>query len=191
MSIFATLSKSLYLLGFIDFCIIYYVYITFMLQIVIFYFFPLANLPPTLFPSSWSSAVMSLVVTILFLSVVAIFSATNSGSMKSISILAGDEAKFAPWCHYCFKEALACSCEYYYIFVWSCIFSGFYYWAYEVSWVSVIIYIVVFVSCFYHSGHVRVITTMSGSYLLISEPITCGCLFSGTFFTIALSPSLL
>lgn len=133
------------------FLMFYYNYITFILQVVIFYFLPLANLPPTRFPSSWSSAVISLVVTILFLSVVAIFSATSNGSIKSISILAGEDAKFAPWCHYGFKKALTCSCKYYYIFIWSWTFSCFYYWAYEVSRVSIIIYVVVFVSCFYHA----------------------------------------
>ena len=47
-----------------------------------------------LFLPSLSSLSMSLIVTNLFLSVVAIFSATINGSIKSIKILPGEEAKF-------------------------------------------------------------------------------------------------
>lgn len=75
-------------------------------------FLPLAYLPPTRLPPSPSSSVISPIVTNLFLSVVATFSATTSGSVKSIKILAGDDAKFAPRSHYCFKKALTSSCKY-------------------------------------------------------------------------------
>ena len=74
-------------------------FITFVLHFCYMFvtlFFPSAKLPPTLLPSSFNSDVISLAVIILFLFVVAIFSATNRGSIKSINTLAGDEAKFAP-----------------------------------------------------------------------------------------------
>lgn len=75
---------------------LYYILITKCNTVILTYLFPFAKLPPTLFPSSCNSIVISLVVIILFLSVVAIFSATTNGSIKSIKILAGDEAKLAP-----------------------------------------------------------------------------------------------
>ena len=61
-----------------------------------FLIFPLAPVPLTpLFPSLNSVSISSIVI-YLYFSVKAIFSATTSGSKKSIKILAGDEAKFAP-----------------------------------------------------------------------------------------------
>ena len=61
-----------------------------------FVIFPFAPIPLTpSFPSLSSYAISSIVI-YLYFSVNATFSATTNGSKKSISILAGDDAKFAP-----------------------------------------------------------------------------------------------
>ena len=59
-------------------------------------FFPLEPIPLTPFSPSLNSSLISFIVTYFLASVIAIFSATIKGSLKSIKILAGDEAKFAP-----------------------------------------------------------------------------------------------
>ena len=59
-------------------------------------FFPIAPTPFIPFSPSLISFEMSCPLTNLLLSVVAIFSATISGSTKSIRILPGDDAKSAP-----------------------------------------------------------------------------------------------
>ena len=60
------------------------------------FFFLLRRLPPTPLAPSFISFITSLTVTILLSSVVAIFSATIIGSIKSINILPGEDAKSAP-----------------------------------------------------------------------------------------------
>ena len=69
---------------------LYYNYIT------IYFILPLEPTPPTPFLPSLSSFTISSIFIYLYSEVVATFSATISGSKKSIKILAGDEAKFAP-----------------------------------------------------------------------------------------------
>ena len=53
-------------------------------------------MPSTPFFPSLSSSTISSMVTNLNLSVIATFSAMSKGSIKSIKILAGEEAKLAP-----------------------------------------------------------------------------------------------
>ena len=53
-------------------------------------------MPSIPFFPSLNSPSISLIVIYLYLSVNATFSATINGSRKSINILAGDDAKFAP-----------------------------------------------------------------------------------------------
>ena len=60
------------------------------------FFFPLAPTPLTPFTPSFISLEISLLVTNLHSSAIAIFSATINGSTKSIKILPGDDAKSAP-----------------------------------------------------------------------------------------------
>jgi len=59
-------------------------------------FLPFAPTPLTPCCPSLKSFSISFIVTYLCSSVIAIFSATINGSTKSIKILAGEEAKFAP-----------------------------------------------------------------------------------------------
>ena len=62
----------------------------------IFFIFPFAPIPSTPFFPSLSSLQISSMEMYLYSSVIATFSATINGSKKSIKILAGDDAKFAP-----------------------------------------------------------------------------------------------
>ena len=85
--------------GSINLFSLFYKYITIILQKYyksLFIIFPLAPIPliPS-FPSLSSYAISSIVINLYF-SVSATFWATNNGSKKSIKILAGDDAKFAP-----------------------------------------------------------------------------------------------
>ena len=94
-----------------DFCFEYYFYVTVMLQLyfnfiidyysyifyfLILYIFPFAPIPLTPFFPSLNSFYISSMVIYLYLSVTAIFSATINGSIKSINILPGEDAKLAP-----------------------------------------------------------------------------------------------
>ena len=57
---------------------------------------PFAPIPLTPFFPSLNSFAISSMVTYLYFSVNAIFSAITNGSKKSINILAGEDAKLAP-----------------------------------------------------------------------------------------------
>ena len=118
------------------FAFVCYIYVTFVFlfyytsSIILFYLLQIVL--PLFFHHLRSSSDISLTVTILLLSVIAIFSATTNGSIKSINTLAGEDAKLAPRIHYCFKKALACSCKYDYIFHSSCCSFCFYYRIYKI-----------------------------------------------------------
>ena len=78
--------------------LLYYIYVTILLQfyINIIFFFPFAPIPLIPLLPSLNSPSISFIVKNFFSSVIATLSATINGSIKSINILAGDDAKFAP-----------------------------------------------------------------------------------------------
>ena len=153
---------TLYLSGFrqifLQLLHLYYIFIT----KCNIHFFPFAYLPPTLFPSSWSSAVISLVVIILSLFVTATFSATIKGSIKSIKTLAGEDAKFAPGCNNCLKKALTSTSKNHNFLVISCSFPCFNNRLYKIPRVSIIIYIIVISTWLNHSIMSELISQYQG-----------------------------
>ena len=74
----------------------FYIYITFILQKYYSNLLPIDPMPSMLFFPSLKSFIKSFILTNLVFGVFAIRSATINGSIKSINILAGEEAKFAP-----------------------------------------------------------------------------------------------